>query len=153
MFPETGHSPMTPGQRQAAVFYLGLLRYAISRENCPFDPLTDIDAVTEAELEQSRIAKEYARFWKAVEDDYFIELMRIGREIMPFDPASHTIGVHHVAVHMARQALHREMCIRDSCQGLQALVKGRVRQLAQHPAQEFRDITGDLLPPRLQLAD
>ena len=56
MFPETGHSPMTPGQRQAAVFYLGLLRYAISRENCPFDPLTDIDAVTEAELEQSRIA-------------------------------------------------------------------------------------------------
>lgn len=40
-----------------------------------------------------------------MEDDYFIELMRIGREIMPFDPASHTIGVHHVAVHMARQAL------------------------------------------------
>lgn len=105
MFPETGHSPMTPGQRQAAVFYLGLLRYAISRENCPFDPLTDLDAVTEAELQQSRITKEYTRFWKAVEDDYFIELMRIGREIMPFDPASHTIGVHHVAVHMARQAL------------------------------------------------
>ena len=66
MFPETGHSPMTPGQRQAAVFYLGLLRYAISRENCPFDPLTDIDAVTEAELEQSRIAKEYARFWRTI---------------------------------------------------------------------------------------
>lgn len=105
MFPETGHQPMTPGQRQAAVFYLGLLRFAIGRESCAFDPLTDIVAATEKELQQSRIAKEYTRFWKAVEDDYFIELMRIGREIMPFDPASHTIGVHHVAVHMARQAL------------------------------------------------
>lgn len=104
MFPETGHKPMTPGQRQAATFYLELLRYAISREQCPFDPLTDIDSATEEELANSRIQKEYARFWKAVEDDYFIELMRIGREIMPFDPASHTIGVHHVAVHMARQA-------------------------------------------------
>ena len=30
--------------------------------------------------------------------------MRIGREIMPFDPASHTIGVHHIALATARQA-------------------------------------------------
>ena len=104
MFPENGHKPMTPGQKQAATFYLELLRYAISREQCAFDPLTDIDSATEEELVHSRIQKEYTRFWKAVEDDYFIELMRIGREIMPFDPASHTIGVHHVAVHMARQA-------------------------------------------------
>ena len=104
MFPETGHKAMTPGQRQAMTFYLELLRFAIGREQCPFDPLTDIDAATEEELTRSRIQKEYARFWKAVEDDYFVELMRIGREIMPFDPASHTIGVHHVAVHMARQA-------------------------------------------------
>ena len=50
MFPENGHKPMTPGQKQAATFYLELLRYAISREQCAFDPLTDIDSATEEEL-------------------------------------------------------------------------------------------------------
>ena len=85
-------------------FYLSVLRFAISCERCPFDPLTDIDAATEQELAESRVREEYLRFWKAVEDDGFIELMRIGRQIMPFDPASHTIGVHHVREHMARQA-------------------------------------------------
>ena len=30
--------------------------------------------------------------------------MRLGRETMPFDPASHPIGVHSLALHMARQA-------------------------------------------------
>ena len=31
--------------------------------------------------------------------------MRIGKEIMPFDPASHTIGVHNVALHTAIMAV------------------------------------------------
>ena len=28
---------------------------------------------------------------------HFVETMRVGREVMPFDPASHTIGVRNVA--------------------------------------------------------
>lgn len=104
LFPDPTRGVIRPAQRQAADFYLWTLRWAIGRERCPFDPLTDIDGATEAEIADSRIAKEYVRFQQAVQASWFVELMRIGREIMPFDPASHTIGVHHVAVHMARQA-------------------------------------------------
>lgn len=104
MYPDAAHPAPSPETMQAAAFYLCVLRYAIRREQCPFDPLSDIDSATEEEICQSRVEKEYRRFQKAVDTSHFVELMRIGRAIMPFDPASHTIGVHHVAIHMARQA-------------------------------------------------
>ncbi len=105
MYPDKTQPATDPAVRQAGMFYLYVLRYAIRHEDCPFDPLSDIDSATEAEIRQSRIEREYRRFQAAVDRSFFVELMRIGREIMPFDPASHTIGVHHIAVHMARQAV------------------------------------------------
>lgn len=104
IYPDESRPETAPEQKQAVSFFLCVLRYAIGQEQCPFDPLTDIDSATEEEIGQSRIEAEYRRFQQAVNASYFVELMRIGRAIMPFDPASHTIGVHHVAVHMARQA-------------------------------------------------
>lgn len=104
MYPDSAHTAPTVQQAQAMAFYVAVLRYAIRQEQCSFDLLTDIDCATPEEIAQSRVAKEYNRFWAAVDKAHFVELMRIGRQIMPFDPASHTIGVHHVAIHMARQA-------------------------------------------------
>lgn len=105
LYPEPGRTETTPERARAADFYLCVLHWVIGRERCAFDPLTDIDDATEEEVVRSRIPEEYSRFCEAVEASHFVELLRIGRSIMPFDPASHTIGVHHVAVHMARQAV------------------------------------------------
>lgn len=93
-------------QKQAVWFYLALLEWMLASEpdRCAYDPLTDLPTLTLRELANSRIREEYARFQQAATDSHFAALMRIGREVMPFDPASHTIGVHHVALSAARQA-------------------------------------------------
>ena len=106
LFPDPDRPAPTPAQSQAMGFYLALLDRFLSAEpeRCPYDPLTDVPALTEQELRASRAGQEYRRFRKAVDEGSFIALMRIGREIKPFDPASHTIGVHHIALNGARQA-------------------------------------------------
>ena len=106
LFPDPARKKLSAESRKAQAFFLTVLRWFLDAEaaRCPYDPLTDIPTLTEAELRDSRIRDEYPRYLEAVRQARFVELMRIGREIMPFDPASHTIGVHHLALHMGRQA-------------------------------------------------
>lgn len=104
LFPDEHRPAVSAKTKLACGVYVETLRYAIAHEDCPFDPLTDIDGATGPEIAESHIAEEYRRFQQAVADAHFVELMRIGREIMPFDPASHTIGVHHIATDTARRA-------------------------------------------------
>ena len=96
----------TRQERQAAWFYLIILDWFFSRagELCPPDPLDTVPPLTEQEIAASRLGGEYERFREASENAQYLALLRIGRETQPFDPASHTIGVHHVALHAARQA-------------------------------------------------
>lgn len=42
---------------------------------------------------------QYARFEQAVRESHLMAVMRLGMESTPFDPASHTIGVHNIALH------------------------------------------------------
>ena len=72
----------------------------------PLRPSAGPHWATPEELADSRLAGEYRAFRTAVLQDRFPTLLRIGRDCMPFDPASHTIGVNNVAVHTARLA-HR----------------------------------------------
>lgn len=106
LFPDPDRPADSPAQDQAMGLYLALLEPLLAGEQarCPYDPLTDVSALTKQELEASRVGPEYARFRRAVTEGHFIPLMRIGRELKPFDPASHTIGVHHIALNAARQA-------------------------------------------------
>ena len=55
----------------------------------------------EGAIAESRVAEEYGRFQALVEEKRLMALLRIGRECMPFDTASHIIGVHNVALHAA----------------------------------------------------
>ena len=69
--------------------------------------MTDLLPLPEDALAHSRIAEEYHRFQSLIRQRHVMALLRIGREIMPFDTASHIIGVHNVALHagiLARQA-------------------------------------------------
>ena len=106
LFPYAEQPQPAKAQRQALDFFLCVLSWFLDQEKrrCPFDPLSDFYTVTQEELESSRIREQYELFKAQIRDAHFRELLRIGRDIMPFDPASHTIGVHHVAVYAARQA-------------------------------------------------
>lgn len=106
LFADPDRPADSPSQTQAMGLYLTLLEGFLTEEpsRCPYDPLTDISPLTRPELDDSRVGQEYARFRRAVSEGHFVALMRIGREIKSFDPASHTIGVHHIALNAARQA-------------------------------------------------
>lgn len=104
LFPDPAYIAPSEEVMQGLSVYLDVLQKAISCEKAPFDPLTDLLPVEAALAEGSRVREEYARFVQAVEDSRFVLAMRMGREVMPFDPASHTIGVRNVAVHTARLA-------------------------------------------------
>ncbi len=104
LFPdeESGHaaSPLHPDES----LYLTVLEMVLSWREEIWDPLLDLLTVEETEIADSRVKEQYIRFQQAVAESHLMALMRIGREIMPFDPASHTIGVHNVALHMAKMA-------------------------------------------------
>jgi len=83
----------------AETVYLPALEWVLAQETAEFDPLTDLLPVPEGALADSRIAAEYARFQELVQRCHLMALLRLGRECMPFDTASHVIGVHNVALH------------------------------------------------------
>ena len=83
---------------QGAEFYVQALEWAMEREQAPFDPMTDLLPVPE-DAGESRVAEEYAQFQALVQESHLMALLRIGRACMPFDTASHIIGVHNVALH------------------------------------------------------
>lgn len=106
LFPDPDRDNLSASQAQAMEFYLTVLDYFLEGETgrCPCDPLSDIPPLTEAELSDSLIRSEYSPFCRAITESRFVTLMRLGRETMPFDPASHPIGVHFLALHIARHA-------------------------------------------------
>lgn len=101
LFPDPNYTPQAPAIQDALVTLTTLLEALFTAEDAPFDPLTDRIAFDEALLETSRVQKEYQLFQAAIQNTHFVTMMRIGRELLPFDPASHTIGVHNIATHTA----------------------------------------------------
>ncbi len=105
LYPYSGAPRSTKGQRIALKFYLSVLSRLLDAEReAAFDPLSDCLPIPEEELEKSAVRPQCELFTETIKKCGYRELLRIGREIMPFDPAGHTFGVCHVAVHTARQA-------------------------------------------------
>ena len=103
LYPREEAMPLPP----SAALYVETLEQAMAREDAPFDLFTDLLALPDVSLTESRTAQEYARFHQIVEQQHLMALLRLGREIMPFDIMSHIIGVHNVALRvgiLARQA-------------------------------------------------
>ena len=95
MFPPEGMP--APALEEQDELYLLVLESLFAQKTGPFDPLTDLLPLEESE--PSRFSAEYRQFCAMVRRQHLMALLRIGREIQPFDPASHTIGVHNVALH------------------------------------------------------
>ena len=99
MFPDAEHPRRAlTGDEQ---LYLTVLENVLAQHLETFDPLTDVLRFPADALHHSRVTEEYGRYRRAVVSAHVLPLMRISREIRPFDPASHTIGVHNVALHTA----------------------------------------------------
>ena len=84
---------------RGAEIYVEALEWALDHEDAPFDPMTDLIPVPEDQIAKSRVRAEYEKFQVLVRQVHLMALLRIGRACMPFDTASHIIGVHNVALH------------------------------------------------------
>lgn len=98
---------------KAVYIYLQVLRIFIAEEKSHrlFDCLADFAFATPEEMADSPYEKTYSTFLHQVEKEYIYELMWIGREIMPFNLLAHVAGVHHIAMHVARQLVKADMPI------------------------------------------
>ena len=98
---DAGH---TAAQRDGALCFLQFLQvlFDLERTSLPFDLWLDFELCTEEELSHSGVAEEYRRFLLRFREEYIYELLRLGREVTPFQTLDHIAGVHHVAMQVAR---------------------------------------------------
>lgn len=101
LFPDPEYQ--RPGEAVCAALHLltQVLDLLFSCEEGDFDPLTKLLPFDPALCGGSRVREEYQRFEQAIAQTHFLTTLRLSRELMPFDSASHTIGVRNQAVHMA----------------------------------------------------
>ncbi len=99
MFPDG--LPEVPTLTADEMAYLTALEAALANRRDGFDPYLDRLPLPEGALAGSRVEAQYARFEQAVRESHLLAVMRLGMEATPFDPASHTIGVHNIALHTA----------------------------------------------------
>ena len=88
LFRDADYTPPEEPTRRAIVLLIDALEALLSAEDAPFDPLTDLLAFDQTL--PTRLSEEYALFQTAVVQSHFLLTLRISREIMPFDAASHT---------------------------------------------------------------
>ena len=99
MFPDG--LPESPALTADETAYLAALEAALADRSDAFDPYLDLLPLPENAIPGSRVEAQYARFEQAVRESRLMAVMRLGMESTPFDPASHTIGVHNIALHTA----------------------------------------------------
>ncbi len=105
LYPYSGAPRANKGQKSGLKLFLAVLSRLMDAEReRAFDPLLDYLPPTVEELEASAVKEQCLLFGEAMRKSNYRELLRIGKEIMPFDPAGHTFGVRHVASHTAKQA-------------------------------------------------
>ena len=99
LFPDEMHPAGALSAAQAR--YLAVLETLFDFYDGAPDPLTDVLPLPEGCLCESRVAAEYETFCRASAQGHIPALLRLTRECRTFDPASHIIGVHNLALHTA----------------------------------------------------
>lgn len=72
-------------------------------DNSNFDPVKNIEFLSDEELQSCIIKDEYSKFMKFWQENYIYEFMLIFKELTGFNTGGHIAGVHFVAMHIARQ--------------------------------------------------
>lgn len=102
LFADKAYCPPSEPVRRAIGTLIDALEALLAAESAPFDPLTDLLPFDEGL--PTRVGEEYARFNEEIKASHFLLTLRMSRELMPFDAASHTIGVRNIAVRTALAA-------------------------------------------------
>lgn len=107
LFPENPATEILPASEIGRLFYLEVLRTFLRHErlNKAHNPRLHMEILTEEEIASSGAGEEYKRLLRIFRDAYVYEFMRIGAEITRFNTLAHISGVHHIAMHVARQLL------------------------------------------------
>lgn len=105
IYPHRGDINLDVYERRAVCFYLEVLRIflAFEKEELPFGRNRHFAFATEEEMRNSPYEAQYFKFLTCFQDQYIYELMRIGREVTPFDALAHVAGVHYISMHVGRQ--------------------------------------------------
>ena len=104
LFPQSDFAPHAGEYREGAELYLTVLQLLLDHERAalPFDPLMDLQFLSEEEFSSCDHGKEYRRLMTAWREEFLYELMRLGLEVTPFKTLSHIAGVHYIAMTAAR---------------------------------------------------
>ncbi|MFM9412836.1 HD domain-containing protein [Peptococcus simiae] len=91
--------------RAAAFFSLDLLAFCLDahRQVNGLDKRLDFLPLPEEERDASPYAEEFARLLNVWEVDYIDEILRLGREVTPYDLLAHIVGVQRVALTVGLQ--------------------------------------------------
>ncbi|MCD8125359.1 MAG: hypothetical protein LUE23_10110 [Lachnospiraceae bacterium] len=105
LYPENFPKVMEPCYEMGKLFYMELLHVCMEAERDfhGFRPDLHFVLPTMEEVEDCKAREEFERFVAFCHRTYFLEFMRIGAEITPFNTNGHIAGVHFVSTHMARQ--------------------------------------------------
>jgi nicotinic acid mononucleotide adenylyltransferase len=90
---------------KSVIIFLEILKsiFNSQKRSQEFNKYQDFDFLSQEEIDKLRNPKEYLRFRRVFAENYIYELMRLGYEITGYNTISHIAGVHHVAMHVARQ--------------------------------------------------
>ena len=110
-FPEQAAPEKREVREEAMDFFLQVLNGIFDRERreLPFDPCRDFDVLTREEMADTDVRREYRALLNSLSGEYVYAFMRLARECTPFDTLGHIAGVHHVAMHLARQLKRTEV--------------------------------------------
>lgn len=105
LYPENFPEVVMPEQRKAAFFLAEVLRVFLDLEPSirGFSPILHFRVPNEEEIQETDHPIEYRRFVRICRRDWVFEFMRLAAEVTPFHTLGHIAGVHHIAMHVARQ--------------------------------------------------
>ena len=105
LFPDTFPSNSNPVYEPGRLFYLETLKIFLNyeRDQKPFNPKVHLAFPAPEEISEDGAKEEFLRLHRIFRENYFYEFMRIGSEISRYKTLAHICGVHHIAMHMAKQ--------------------------------------------------
>lgn len=105
MYPKRKDIVFSADKKASVYLYIEVARICIQfeREHRMFEPMEDFCFANKLETKDSMYRKSYNAFIEKMENEYILEIMWIGKFLMPFNLLAHVAGVHFVAMHVGKQ--------------------------------------------------
>lgn len=104
-YPHAVSIDMVKKYEKSVIIFLEILKsiFDSQKKNQEFNKYLDFEFLSQEEIDNLRDPKDYLKFRRVFNENYIYILMRLGHEVTGYNTISHIAGVHHVAIHVARQ--------------------------------------------------